>query len=176
MIQLDIKEKDVEEYLYNHPDLASPDHMPIKRWLGRQLHLPTGIIDLIGIAEFSGKTFPIIIEVKNVDIKAEAITQVSRYRKEIVDALNRLYDFSDNVYCAAAIVSTGKIDGKEYFSAKALDIHIIQLDLGFGTVEAIEVDYTEEQKLEILEQENEFYDNWAAINLALCDIEGNEKR
>jgi hypothetical protein len=85
------QEKDIEDYLYAHPESIEVLGSKVKRWIKRQLKVPSGIIDLLGITY---KGYLIVVELKNVQVDAKAITQVCRYAHDI-QQIAEVYDGSN---------------------------------------------------------------------------------
>ena len=79
-------ETDIEEYLWDHPDALSPY---VDRWYARQLRVPSGRIDLIGVTHAKR---PVVVEVKKEAITADALAQVCRYSQDIDEAVGYLWD------------------------------------------------------------------------------------
>lgn len=115
-----ISERDIEDYLHKNPQ-----SLGIDRWIERQLHLPSGIADLVGLADKS----IIVVEIKNVEVTSGALTQVCRYAK---DLRNIFYDI-DMEYgvgeIGKVIVSPFGVEKKRMHEAIALNVDIHQFEV-----------------------------------------------
>ena len=121
MKRLSVQEKDVENYLYDHPD-----ELRVDRWIERQMQLPSGVADLVGVRRF----YIVVVEIKVVEINAEALTQICRYAADIeciFEGIDVGYGVQD---IKKAIVSPFGIDRKTMFEANALNIDIHTFDVG----------------------------------------------
>ncbi len=78
--QVRLNEENIEQYLFENPGDVSTECYRIARWLKRQYHVPSGIIDLLGVTT-SGDIA--VVELKSVEIKGDAILQVKRYAYDI---------------------------------------------------------------------------------------------
>lgn len=78
--KINLAEKDIEEYLWQHPRIVSSAHWRVERWLKRQFRVPSGIIDLLGVS--SDGNF-VVVEIKNTPIDGRAVAQVCRYAHDI---------------------------------------------------------------------------------------------
>jgi Endonuclease NucS C-terminal domain len=76
-------EKKLEDYLFAHPEALQDDFgfRHVDHWLKRQYRVPSGIIDLVGVAPGSNQLW--VVEIKNRPIKTDALTQVCRYAFDI---------------------------------------------------------------------------------------------
>lgn len=83
--KINLSEKDLEDYLYQHPEKVTLPYTDwtVQSWFGRQLRVPSGIIDLIGITE---QDTIVLVELKNTDFEAAHLTQIQRYSKDIEEA------------------------------------------------------------------------------------------
>lgn len=88
--KVNLAEADIEEYLWQHPELLVLSHPSDRRrvdhWIGRQYEVPSGIIDLWGVTTLSEV---IVVEVKKGAINAQAIAQVCRYALDIERVISR---------------------------------------------------------------------------------------
>lgn len=66
--KIKLTERDLEEYLWNNPYLFDEklDNESITRWLARQYHVPSGVIDLLGVTTRENIA---VIELKNKKMK-----------------------------------------------------------------------------------------------------------
>lgn len=92
--RLNLSEKDIENYLWEHPDeigynSRSGPGAYVTHWIGRQIEVPSGIIDLLGVLS-TGQ--PVVVEVKNVPLEGRAVAQVVRYTHDIYCTVSSRYN------------------------------------------------------------------------------------
>lgn len=114
---MDFSEEELEDWLYENPDEVDF----VDRWIARQLELPSGRLDLLGVVG----NIPVVVEVKREAIKASALTQVTRYAADIAQVLN--YDYEVQKIC----VGTGGVSNQLLFEAQALDIELYTVECHF---------------------------------------------
>jgi len=130
--KVDLKERDIEDYLWNNPSVVKFGEIIVDRWLARQYEVPSGIIDLLGTTvdhEF------VVVEVKNVAVDASALTQVSRYARDINMVSYDVYQrntsarrLSPFVY---KIVIGRSIDTKTMLEAESLKVFVMAFQVEF---------------------------------------------
>jgi len=149
--KVNLAEADIEQWLFDHPEkitIAYNNH--IQKWVGRQFKVPSGIIDLLGVDQYGDY---IVVEVKNTEITAEALTQVSRYAKDIEEIIHTLEDwYNKEWYVLKLVIGKGEITNEIQFEANALEIVLlsfrVQMDLDLGG----RWSWTEEYKEKLSEQ------------------------
>ena len=123
-------EKFLEDYFYSTPDAVrvSPYYDgKIDRWFGRQVEVPSGIIDLLGI---SGSNLA-VVEIKNDAIKATALTQVMRYKSDIQYIVDNILDdvLKPNVY--TVVIGLGMPSRRIILDASQMGITLITIIDGY---------------------------------------------
>lgn len=114
--RINLKEKDLEDYLWEHPqEVPNVNH-----WIARQFKVPSGIIDLLGIS--LGGT-AIVVELKNTEIDSDAIAQVCRYAWDVEQILVRVE--GDDLYQAEKIVIGTGIKNAAMFEANAMGVDVL---------------------------------------------------
>lgn len=80
--KINLSERDLEDYLFENPSLVEMPYSftPVMEWIGRQLHVPSGIIDLLGVTK---NNCLVVVELKNAPFTTGHITQVCRYSRDI---------------------------------------------------------------------------------------------
>ncbi len=83
--RVNISEKDIEDWLWENPAEVAEVVKGVSRvrWVARQYRVPSGILDLLGIATFPfGDDWfdetPLLVEVKHQPITSAAIAQICR--------------------------------------------------------------------------------------------------
>ncbi len=123
--KIQLSEKDLENWLWENVDeLQSFD---IEYWLSRQYKVPSGIIDLLGV---TGEGNIVIVELKNHVPDASALTQVSRYAKDIERILHARGMFTVSIYKIVMGVFDN-IPSQLQFEANALDVFIQSMHIEF---------------------------------------------
>lgn len=94
-MEIDIKrvsivEKDIEDWLWENPQEVAEVVTGASqvRWIARQYKVPSGILDLLGIATFPFgddwfDEIPLLVEVKHQPITSAAIAQICRYEGDM---------------------------------------------------------------------------------------------
>lgn len=124
--KVNLKERDIEDYLWLNPQIVTNGSIAVDRWIERQYEVPSGIIDLFGVTH---RNEFVVVEVKNVDIEPSALTQVSRYAYDIFHIIKSLYaqGIADEVilpYVYRFVVGKG-IDDKTMLEAESLNIGVL---------------------------------------------------
>ena len=102
--RMNLVEKDIEDYLWGNPHVVSfynsslEKTYGVERWIGRQVEVASGIIDLFGV--FSNGN-PVIVEIKNVPIDGRAVAQIIRYEHDIW----KILELRNNFYTPRGIVT-----------------------------------------------------------------------
>lgn len=128
-------EKEIEDYLFQNPD-AITDY-PVDFWLARQFKVPSGIIDLLGgnIENYSDRLLLSIwvVEVKNVPIKKQHLTQVFRYANDIANIFDYFRgDLKNDIRPGIEkiiITPFSTNDRQLLIEAEAMNIRVLQIDL-----------------------------------------------
>lgn len=172
--RVSLSEKDIEDYLFDNPESVSFYFIKeypfrVARWIGRQVSVPSGIIDLFGITEQGA---PVVVEVKLGAIDGKAIAQCARYAEDLKVVLGKVQksvkgEFEPYVY---RVVIGASIDKTAIFECYATGTCWIEfaptLSLSFR-----KSDFSDEYYKTITEQysslanENEFvsvYGEWEA--------------
>jgi len=110
----DLTEKELEDFLWLNPNLID-----ISGWLGRQIIVPMGVIDLLGIDIYGNLT---LIELKAVPYKSKHITQLNRYQSCLFSlaAMNGLVPI--DIYKALVIPHNDHMSECELFEIHASDV------------------------------------------------------
>lgn len=178
-IQASYNEKDIENWLYAHPQYIGSELRPylaVSEWVHKQYTLPSGIADLIGMC-IDGRL--IVVEVKNVPLNKAALTQVSRYRYDLQRIAERFVDYprlKDGTPHVYAMIIGPSIDPQTHIEAHALDVAVMCFQVQFW-VHCYSQDYRmidESEKinlqLEILASRRE----WDVLGKRLADVEPDE--
>lgn len=123
-----ILERDIEEFLWKNPEslFDSARNPFVKSWLGRQVALPSGIADLVGVNRVNSL---VVVEVKNTPITSEALAQVCRYSYDLENIESHLFDYTETRPVWKIVVGSGKHENKIQFEADALSIILITFDV-----------------------------------------------
>jgi predicted RecB family endonuclease len=128
--KVSLKERDIEDYLWSSPESLKWRPIELVKWLKRQYEVPSGILDLLGVAQDGNL---VVVEVKNVSIDASALTQVSRYASDIQKIARKIYNkLCDDPYVCPQVkpVVVGRsIDHKTLTEADALGITVVTFEV-----------------------------------------------
>lgn len=118
--KVNLAEKDIEDWLWENPKSLRVD-----KWVGRQVRVPSGIIDLLGVR--LGKIpLPVVVEVKNVEITPQAILQVCRYAYDIDriagEIRARRGEFGIENYIEKILIFKGGVSNDLMYAANALGV------------------------------------------------------
>lgn len=114
--KVNLNERDIEDYLFENPgQIKVYGEHPVDTWIGRQLKVPSGIIDLIG--QFSGICVA-VVEIKNGPIDASAIAQVCRYAHDI-ERIAGKKDLWGMVY---KVVVGDSLSNQAFFECEAMQV------------------------------------------------------
>ena len=117
-------EKELEDWFFEHPEAF---HIPVE-WKRRQLRLPSGIADVVGIASDPDSHLfedVILVELKAVQLKSQDICQVIRYRADIEKGVQHYRSVH------AFLIGTGEVPNHLIFEAKAANVTIVTVEPGF---------------------------------------------
>lgn len=130
--KVNLAEADIEQWLWENPGAVNVRAgLDVVEWTGRQFKVPSGIADLIGLTE-DGDI--VVVEVKNGPIAPDALTQVTRYAKDIEDICvaaaykHKLYDQKFQPIISRVVIGKS-IDGKTLTEAEAMGIETIAFGL-----------------------------------------------
>ena len=116
-------EWEIENYFLEHPtDLG------IEKWVARQFHVPSGVIDLLGVNSDPFGEMLYVVELKAITIKSAALTQVYKYATDIYDAISyhKNIDFSD---VQKIVVGYGNPSYSLLIEARAMGIRVYTYDI-----------------------------------------------
>lgn len=146
---VNVLEAHVEEWLYRNPAMfgkAAGDFFRDFEWVGRQLRIPAGIIDLLGCyTNPLGDNGLLVVEVKRGRIEEAALTQVCRYAESLDDVMGA------SLYAPAIermVVGT-EIGNKEFATAMALRISVMTFEVRLSLENLWHVGWTKEYQDEL---------------------------
>lgn len=127
--KINLSEKDLEDYVFDNPEMITLPYSntPIKEWFGRQLHIPSGIIDLAGITENNKIA---VIELKNTEFVSSHITQVCRYSSDIESAMFRA-GVCEEPYVYKLLIGTHRPSSIIINEAFSVNVFIYTLNIEF---------------------------------------------
>lgn len=133
--KVNLQESDIEDWLYDNPESVVVNGMPVCHWIGRQVKVPSGIVDLVGLSWGKGHSYPsaaqmsrlVVVEVKNVPLDARAICQVGRYAADIERGITTLeLEHSAAVDIPVCKVLVGpSISEQVFVEAEAHDVNVM---------------------------------------------------
>ena len=175
--KVNLKERDIEDFLWENPQSVEFGPYTVCKWLKRQYTVPSGIIDLLGMTKDGDL---VVVEIKNVPIDSAALTQVSRYAYDIrvISSMIFAQRKNDSFYQPSIfkVVVGRSADSQIMYAAESLKINIItfvvQLNLTTGKPE-----WTDEylhKRLTTWLQMTEDKDLIQAVELAIESVFGDE--
>lgn len=122
--KIQLSEKDLENWLWDNEQELPYN---IETWLARQYKVPSGIIDIIGV---TSEGDIVIVELKNHVPDANALTQISRYAKDVERILMASQEYGVSIHKAIVGVFDN-ISNQLQFEADALDIKMYSMNIEF---------------------------------------------
>ena len=116
---MNFNERELEDWLFELPEALG-----VNRWIGRQLTLPSGVLDLLGVIEESFHTELVVVELKAVPINASAILQVCRYAADLA----KTYGVQG---VTKKCVGIGSYSDELQFAADAVEVHLHTVEASF---------------------------------------------
>lgn len=109
-------ERHLENYLFERPNAID-----MKRWIGRQMKMPNGILDLLGISIYDKLS---LVELKVVPYNPKHITQLNRYQSSLMSIAIRFGYMPLNIE-KILIVPDGKLTNKDLIEIRSSDVWIM---------------------------------------------------
>jgi hypothetical protein len=133
--KINLAEKDIEDWLYENPTKVDLGFgRSIKKWIGRQVQVPSGRIDLLGILEYSGHIAFVVTEVKNTEFTQSAILQVSRYAADIESVANDYSCRTDNRisdHVMKLVIARGSPSDQLLQEAESINVWLTSFNVNF---------------------------------------------
>jgi hypothetical protein len=82
--KINLTEKDLQDYLWKNP--LEMNGFGRVKWLGRQVKVPSGTIDLLGYVRAGSKVWLVVVEVITTDFNQAAILRACRLASDIENA------------------------------------------------------------------------------------------
>ncbi len=148
--KINLSEKDLESYLFEHPEMVRLPYSdtPVMAWFGRQLQVPSGIIDLIGLTE---NDIIVLVELKNTEFEASHLTQIQRYSRDIEEAYT-LAGGCHYLQIIKMLIGTKPPKHTVLVEANSMDIIIKTLSINFDLDIGGCWEFTEEYNKELHEK------------------------
>ena len=129
--KVNLSEKDIEDWLWENPGAIKIDGVKIEGWLGRQVAVPSGVIDLLGYGDHSEYSAlqPIIIELKNTEFTQAAILQVCRYAADIDAAVSSMEAWFVPI---KIVVAKGTPSDQLLYEASAVDVKLCSFEVNYA--------------------------------------------
>lgn len=133
--RVNLCERDIEDYLFGNPgDIDIGGHGNVEKWIKRQMKVPSGIIDLLGVT--NDRTI-VVVEVKNVPIDSSALAQVSRYALDVRCIKDYIFtrlgetDWVINPHIVKVVVGKS-IDHRVMLEAESMGVHVITFEVNLS--------------------------------------------
>ena len=148
--KVNLAEADIEQWLWENPEAVYLNQFwRVTEWLYRQLEMPSGIAGLVGVTPDGNL---MLVEVKNVRIGPEALTQVQRYAYDldeiVMAASNQVQRYEiGEVPRIFKVVIGRSIDEKTLTEANAMDVNVLVFEVAFDlSIEMAERPYQSQRK------------------------------
>jgi hypothetical protein len=112
----DHNEHDLEEYILKNPDLLG-----VERWLCRQIHLPFGIADLLGLMPDGNW---LLVELKSHRGSENAVLQVVAYGTQLDKIRDTMYPDGNGPQIIRAVVMSSFAPGGVQLAAHVLGVRV----------------------------------------------------
>ena len=122
------REKDIEDFIYKRPGTIETSWATARQWISRQYRVPSGIIDLLGVATLNyvegNRIVPIVVEIKNTPIKSKDLAQVCRYANDINKIMSiRDYSFETDT-TVKVVLGVGDVSQRVQYEAYAMNVYL----------------------------------------------------
>ena len=125
--KVNLAEADIEQYLFENPEYVHFDETYVDRWLKRQYHVPSGVIDLLGV---TADGHLVVVEIKNLELRPDAIAQVRRYAFDI-DHIILEMNGRNARQCYAVLVGPS-VDTHTFRECEACHVHVCCFSVSFS--------------------------------------------
>jgi hypothetical protein len=151
--KVSLAERDIEDFLWENPSSV----WNVERWIARQMDVPSGRIDLLGV---NRQMDPVVVEVKNVAVDSACLTQVSRYANDIRKVLG-LLKTTYSPYIHTIAIGKGGVSKQVLFEANALGVQVMTFQIELKLLVTLPYFWSEESR----ERHNEAYQRLADSGL-----------
>lgn len=121
---MQFSERKLEDWMIENPKAFS--EVGEFRWLGRQVKVASGIIDLLGLSKWDADDGAIVhlhvIELKSCDAKSEHVAQVCRYAADIENTLPVYGSIQYSVF--KTLITVGSPIAQVQYEADAMDVEL----------------------------------------------------
>ena len=133
--KVNLSEKDIEDWLFENPGSISIYGHTIEGWIGRQIHVPSGIIDLLGYHTFGENRIQlVVVEVNNVEFSQSAILQVCRYAHDIENGVYSIEldnGLSISDIATKVVIAKGIVTDQLLYEANSVNVSLISFSVNF---------------------------------------------
>lgn len=129
--KVNLAEKDIEDWLWENPGAIQFEGMKIEGWLGRQVSVPSGVIDLLGYCDAIdySELHPIVVELKNTEFTQAAILQVCRYAADIDEAVRHVPEWCETI---RVVIAKGTPSDQLIYEANAVDVKLRSFEVNYA--------------------------------------------
>jgi hypothetical protein len=150
--KINLSERDLEDYLFENPNIVEIplSGTPITKWISRQMRVPSGIIDLLGITT---NNILVVVELKNAPFSSGHLTQVCRYARDIEEVARAAGIVNPEPY--KLLIGTHDPTTELIIEANSVDVMIVTLkidyDISIGGLWRLSESFKEKRNNEIQE-------------------------
>lgn len=136
--KLNLSEKDIENWLWDNPnELTIGTFHNVTGWIGRQIKVPSGIIDLLGYYINDEIAWPVVVEIKNTQFTQSSILQVCRYAYDIENVIDYSKNFENKMnwsHVSKIVVALGNPGRQLLYEAESVQVvlHSFNIDCTFS--------------------------------------------
>lgn len=124
---MQILEKDIEQWMFDNPDKCKLGPVQIGKWIGRQITLPSGRLDLLGTWKDYEDERVVVVELKNTELDESALAQVVRYAHDVKNILGNF-----GVVKVLVGPSQYTIRTDFFHAAVAMNVFVVRFDTKFS--------------------------------------------
>lgn len=135
--KIQLSEKDIEDWLFENPKSLSFGYRgwyQMNKWLGRQVKVPSGIIDLLGVVKHDDRYGLVVVEIKNTQHTQSSLLQVSRYAGDITKIAQDLnYKTNEMVFDTVlkVVVGIGQPTNQLQFEADSIEVYLVSFEVNY---------------------------------------------
>jgi len=134
---MNFSELELEDYIYKNPHVLG-----MREWIGRQIKLPMGRLDLFGVHE-QGMLF--VVELKVIGFNYSNIAQLNRYARALEDiAANNCY--APPRINKMLVTQMSNISAVDLYDIEASDVYLLTYKATIGEIKFEHWGYTRDWK------------------------------
>lgn len=134
----------MEDWIFENPNSVTicGGIRKVEGWIGRQIKVPSGIIDLLGYCRSETLLWPVVIELKNTEFTQASILQVCRYSYDITKICDEYMNMElirtgdrDNIKIwsnpVKIVIAKGQPSSQIQFEADSVDVLLKNFEVAY---------------------------------------------